>query len=54
MHGLREGPFETVNLAFGQTPPRHRQERARLEAALTARMTETGTLPNEYMLPSDP
>jgi len=52
MYDLKNDPLETTNLAHRSTPPAYQQERARLQAELTAMMTETGTLPGQFVPPS--
>jgi len=40
------------HLAFGQTPHAFRQQPNRLQAELLKIMTQTGTLPSQYVPPS--
>ena len=52
MYDLKNDPFETTNLACGATAPPYEDKRARLQSELTAMMTATGTLPNQYGPPT--
>jgi len=49
LYNLKSDPLEQFNLAHGETPRKYQSERARLDAKLTETMTNTGTLPSEYM-----
>ena len=52
MYDLKNDSLETTNLAYGTTASPYVHERARLQSELTATMTATGTLPNQYGPPT--
>jgi len=53
MYDLANDPLEITNLAHGQTSFIYQAERARLQSALTLLMQQTGTLPSQYVSPTD-
>jgi choline-sulfatase len=52
MYDLANDPLERFNLAHGETPPRYRRQRDRLQSELNELMEETGTLPSQYVPPA--
>ena len=52
MYDLANDPLERFNLAYGETPPRYRHQRKRLQSELNQLMEETGTLPSQYVSPT--